>query len=123
MKRMIVILAMASMACLTQVTPAMPTKVPTTTLAPAAVPTNTPELITQDDPIRLPPTLEIHTYTVIANKLYIRDRDGEVAGYLDQGEMVTCMPADSGWCILDHGQRVWSGCLAPNPKDLGCEAR
>jgi hypothetical protein len=68
------------------------------------------------------PVVEVKTFTVSVSLLYVRDRDGEVVGYLHQGDLVSCSPTLSGWCMLDRGYRVWVGCLS-EPHGFGCEKK
>lgn len=116
MKRLILILSLAGLACVLQAAPAAVVDV-------EAEPTSSPEIVIRDDMLTPIPTRAIQTYTVTAYRLWIRDRDGYAAGYLENGDLVICKPSESGWCMLDRGRRVWAGCLDPNPEKLGCEAR
>jgi hypothetical protein len=69
------------------------------------------------------PTLFLRTFTVMAETLWIRDSNDDRVGYFSQGQAIACSLLKSGWCMLERGRRVWSGCLDPNPMDLGCEQR
>jgi len=94
--------------------------IPAMTLTPRPTQTHVAPTATQE-------TQKLGTFTIIADLVYIRDREGEVTTrekyYFKGGEIVSCYLTDSGWCMLDNGTKVWSGCLSPNPLDLGCEAR
>jgi hypothetical protein len=114
MKRFLLIISLVSLACTLEVAPAI---IETVTRAP------TPTSTVVDVEVEPEPTPEIRAYTVTAYRLWVRDRDMERVGYLRQGDPVECMPTDSGWCMMEGGRRVWAGCLEPNPKELGCEAR
>lgn len=121
MKKLLLILTMASIACTVQ-------KVPALTAAPTGfsseTPTKTPKPTARFDAIAAPTKTPAGSmYSVSAFVLYVRDRDGQVAGYLHHGDPVFCMPVESGWCMMEHGQKVWAGCLDPNPLELGCEAK
>jgi len=120
MKRLILILALASMACQLQSAPATSTpQVPTPILTSTVVDVEAGK----GEAPSPSPTPAARDYTVSAYRLWVRDMDMMRVEYLSQGDPVTCMPTDSGWCIMEQGRRVWAGCLDPNPKQLGCEAR
>jgi len=87
----------------------LPTKAVTQTISPTVVPT-------ENVPI-------LGSFTVMAAKVYIRDRDDNIIGYLSNNDTVFCHPSKSGWCIMTNHTRIWGGCLSPNPQELGCEAK
>ena len=109
------VLILAGLACTIQVQTPEPARAPE--------PTITQAIPTRASTITPLPTQAGQTFTVTATTLYIRDRAGEVAGYLHHGDLVTCVPTDSGWCLIDRGLKVWAGCLEPNPRELKCEAK
>jgi len=90
--------------------------IPAMTLTPHPTQTHVAPTATQE-------TQKLGTFTIIAARVYLRDHDNEVVGYKSLGDNVSCHVMDSGWCMLDNGTKIWSGCLDPNPLDLGCEAR
>jgi len=102
MRRLFILLALSSLAC---VVPTTLSIVPTGTPVPTALPTGTPV-----------PT----TYTAIGT-VYIRSAN-KVVGYFEPGESVSCVLVGN-WCELEDGAQVWAGCLDPNPLELGCEKR
>jgi len=112
------VLAISSLACLAQATPVY---TPWPTFTPAE-PTITE---TQPAPMAIVATRTSakKTFIVSATWLWIRNANDDKKGFLHYGDIVECIPSKSGWCMIGQGLRVWSGCLEPNPDNLGCEAK
>jgi hypothetical protein len=110
MIRLVLLLALVSLACVAPATQA---------ITPMATATATPEVI-------ITPTV-IHTFTALGT-VYIRDGSGVVLDCrvercaLAAGDEIQCNP-DGDWCWLDADRRVWAGCVTPNPQKLGCKPR
>jgi len=88
---------------------------------------NTPTPYSQITPeVQITPavvhTLEAHVFTVDTYRLWIRNYEGEVVGYLSYGDVIECIPSSSGWCKLEDGTQVFQGCLS-EPMGYGCEQR
>jgi len=87
----------------------LPIRVMTQTISPTTVPT-------ENVPI-------LGTFTVIVSMVYVRDHDDNIVSYLSSNDTISCHLSESGWCIMENNTRIWGGCLAPNPQQLGCEAK
>lgn len=119
MTRLILILTLASLACIVQA-------VPVATNQPTLSPTATHALIDKKRAVLaismatatiLPPPLVTVLYTA-----YTRDNHNIVRGAVYAGQQVAAV-CDGLYCVMDDGLRIWRGCTDNNPDKLGCEAK
>jgi len=118
----VVSMVVASMACMQEI----PQPAPTVVVAPpddsATTATNTPAPVVAE-PSKTPAPAPDPKYTVVASRLYIRNKTMEVVSSLDYGDVVVCYLLPSGWCLIDRDLMVWSGCLEPNTEGRECKSR
>lgn len=74
-----------------------------------------------NDAVTLTPTPVMVT---TRGTVYLRDKDGDIQGWLDPGTTVEAF-CTGDWCYIAGGQlaglRFWRGCAEDNPDGLGCK--
>lgn len=122
----VVACVVAVVACMTPPPPTQSAKVvASSTDVVASTPTEPATITPSPSPVSVVAAIEmpLPEYIVAATTLNVRNFDGDVVAYFHEGDVVACTPVESGWCLMESGIKVWSGCLDPNVYDFGCANR